>query len=315
MKELVVRAIAVLTASLMILCAVPDNVYAGTDDSTIKVPGKFKKAKELELGELYEVKSGKYYIDLEKSGRCTFYFNGGSSENVAILYNQDGISMCDTSFQITASLTDTVVAYLKAGRYYLTVSSPNYKDVPIHEFCVDYDSSNESFVETYEKSDDSPGNANKIELGKTYVGQLGLHDYEDVFKFTVPNDDEITIFYKSSIPNAEYAIIDASSLTKVKANLDEDVANAARVIADVSGASGAWSSILMELGRDPRFIADGKSSLTQKEKLKKGDYYLVVMGCALAGDDLGYNSGAYEFKITGTNSKNKTNSKNTTKKK
>ena len=62
MKELVVRAIAVLAASLMILCAVPENVYAGTDDSTIKVPGKFKKAKELELGELYEVKSGKYYI-------------------------------------------------------------------------------------------------------------------------------------------------------------------------------------------------------------------------------------------------------------
>lgn len=315
MRKLVIRVTAVLTASLMILSAVPEKVYADTKDNTIKVPGKFKKATELELGELYEVESGKYFFDLEESGKCTFYFEGGYGKNKAYLYDQDGVSMCDTSFQIT-SMNETVVAYLKAGRYYLTVSTPSSYTKPlIHEFCVDYDSTNESFVENYEKSDDSAGEANKIELGKTYVGQIGLNDYADTFKFTVPKDDEVTIFYKSTIPNAEYAIIDASSLKKVKANLDEDVANAASAIADISGATGAWTSILMELGRDPRFIADGESSLTQKEKLKKGDYYLVVMGCALAGDDLGYNSGAYEFKITGTNSKNKTNSKNTTKKK
>ena len=316
MRKLVIRVTAVLTASLMILCAVPEKVYADTKDNTIKVPGKFKKATELELGELYEVESGKYFFDLEESGECTFYFKGGCGKNSAILYDQDGDSMCDHSFQITDSLTDTVDAYLKAGRYYLTVSTPSYYGKSlIHEFCVDYESTNESFVENYEKSDDSAGEANKIELGKTYVGQLGLNDYEDGFKFTVPKDDEVTIYYKSTIANAKYTIIDASSLKKVKANLDEDVANAASAIADISGATGAWPSIIMELGRDPQYIADGKKSLTQKQKLKKGDYYLVIAGSALGGDAPEYHMGSYEFRITGTNSKNKPNSKNTTKKK
>ena len=315
MRKLVIRVTAVLTASLMILCAVPEKVYADTKDNTIKVPGKFKKATELELGELYEVESGKYFFDLEESGKCTFYFEGGYGKNNAILYDQDGVSMCDTSFQIT-SMNETVVAYLKAGRYYLTVSTPSSYTKPlIHEFCVDYESTNESFVENYEKSDDSAGEANKIELGKTYVGQLGLNDYEDGFKFTVPKDDEVTIYYKSTIANAKYTIIDASSLKKVKANLDEDVANAASAIADISGATGAWPSIIMELGRDPQYIADGEKSLTQKQKLKKGDYYLVIAGSALGGTAPEYHMGSYEFKITGTNSKNKTNSKNTTKKK
>lgn len=314
MRRLVIRVTAVLTASLMLLCAVPEKVYADTKDNTIKVPGKFKKATELEFGELYEVEYGKYFFDLEESGKCTFYFNGGFNKTSAFLYDQYGESMCDYSFQITSSRTDTVVAYLKAGRYYLTVSTRPYEKPSIHEFCVDYDSTNESFVENYEKSDDSAGEANKIELGKTYVGQLGLNDGEDVFKFTVPKDDEVTIFYKSTIPNAEYNIVDASSLTNVRANLDEDVANAAGAVADITGATGAWTSILMEAGRDPRYITDGKNSLTQKEKLKKGDYYFVVMGNAL-NNTLSENSGSYEFKITGMNSKNKPNSKNITKKK
>jgi len=322
MKKIISKVIAVVLSAGMAICTVTADVNAATKES-VKVPAKFKKAKELELGELIESKSqGKYYFDLEESSRVDIYTDNAPQVS---LYDQMGdyIASLDTRIvqdfnNISNSIYDrTNKYYLKAGRYYVYMryhssdgrsGDPRLKDPD--SICVDVESSNESFVEDFENDDDSAESANKIELGKTYYGQLGVKDSVDVFKFTVTNDEGITVYYKSTIKHAGYNIIDAKSLAKVAENLDEDVKKAAEGIADISGASESGSALLLELGRASRFIDDGQSSLTQKEKLKKGDYYFVVSGDALSGTAVEDHSGSYEFKLIGTADK-----KNTSKKK
>ena len=82
--------------------------------------------------------------------------------------------------------------------------------------------------------------------------------------------------------------------------------NVKRCISTVTNPKNV--DLFKELGRDPRFIKSGRNSLTQKEKLKKGDYYLVILGDALGGEALEYHSGNYEFSLNslGNNKTQKT---------
>ncbi len=316
MKKIAKQVITVVLMAIMLVGIIPESIQAATD----KVPAKFKKAKELDFGELYELKTTeRYTFEVDKSGKFDFYFDNGPT---VLLYDQTGkflfqfattIDMVDFAYYDRSSSL-----YLKAGRYYLEVrkhSNDGRFDDPRKNdpdsFSVEYENSNESFVESYDDSDDSAEYANEIELGEKYRGQLGVKDIADVFMFSLPKDEDVTVVLKSStIPNAEYCLIDAASLKKVKGNLDEDVESAAEFLAGFAGAS-EYTDLFKELGRDPRFLKDEQTSLTQKEKLKKGEYYLVITGSALGGDALEYHSGSYEFKISGT-SDNKT-SKNSIK--
>ena len=309
MKKIAKQVITVVLVAVMLVGIIPESIQAATD----KVPTKFKKAKELEFGELYEFKTTeRYTFEVDKSGRFDFYFDNGPT---ALLYDQTGkyIFQFNTLIPWDFSYYDgSSDLWLKAGRYYLEVrkhsNDGRFEDPRKNDpdsFSVEYENSNESFVESYDDSDDSAGYAHEIKLGESYRGQLGLKDIADVFMFSLSKDGDVTVELKSStIPNAEYCLIDAASLKKVKGNLDEDVESAAEFLAGFAGAS-EYTDLFKELGRDPRFLKDGQSSLTQKEKLKKGDYYLVITGSALGGDALEYHSGSYEFKISGS-SDNKT---------
>ncbi len=315
MKNKLKQIVCIVLMTIMVVGVMPENIQA----ATTKTPAKFKKAKELKFGELYEFKSTeRYTFEVDKSGKFEFYFDNGPK---ALLYDQNGkyltqlyttIDLAEFSYYDTSS-----TRYLKAGKYYLEVrkhsNNGRYDDPRKNDpdsFSVEYESSNESFVESYDNSDDSAGYANTIKLGEVYHGQLGMKDIADVYMFTLPKDEDITVTFKSSdIPNAEYGLIEASSLKKVKGNLDEDVENASEFLAGFVGAS-EYTDLFKELGRDPRFLKDGQTSLTQKEKLKKGDYYLVITGSALGGEAEEYHAGFYEFKISGS-SDNKTKNTNT----
>ncbi|MCR5107622.1 MAG: hypothetical protein K6B28_05610 [Lachnospiraceae bacterium] len=309
MKRILKQILCVVLMTVTVAGIIPEDIQA----ATTKTPAKFKKAKELEFGELYEFRSTeRYTFEVEESGRFEFYFDNGPR---AFLYDQNGKNIID--FNTTIDMAEftyhdtSSVFYLKAGRYYLEVRNHSkdgrYDDPRRNDpdsFSVDYESSDESFTEDYDNSNYSYGYANTIKFGEVYRGQLGLDDIADIYMFTLPKDGDITVTLKSSdIPNAEYGLIDAATLRKVKGNLDEDVEDAAEFLAGFAGVS-EYTDLFKELGRDPRFLKDGKNSLTQKEKLKKGDYYIVITGSALGGDALQYHSGFYEFKISGLSDKN-----------
>lgn len=318
MKKIAKQLITVVLVAVMLVGIIPESIQAATG----KVPTKFRKAKELEFGELYEFKTTeRYTFEVDKSGRFDFYFDNGPT---AFLYDQTG--MCIFQFHpridfVSYSYYDaSSFLWLKAGRYYLEVrkhsNDGRFEDPRKNDpdsFSVEYESSNESFVESYDDNDDSAGYAHEIKLGESYRGQLGLKDIADVFMFSLSKDGDVTVQLKSStIPNAQYCLIDAVSLKEVKGNLDEDVESAAEFLAGFAGAS-EYTDLFKELARDPRFLKDGESSLTQKEKLKKGDYYLLILGSALGGDALEYHSGSYEFKIGGSSDNKKPKKPNKTK--
>ena len=268
-----------------------------------KTPAKFKDAEELTFDEWYEFDTAKTYtFEVESSSKFVFTFENGPD---ADLYDCNGDILKSFMFDNKVNWEDSKYIadstyYLKAGRYYLQVTKHNdtgrYFDPRLNDpdsVCVECEDSNESFVESYNLSDDSAEDANVINLGKNYYGQLGFDDTADVFKFTLPKAAEVTIYYKSTLSHAKYGLID-SELKMVPENLDDNASELAERI----GKSDLDVEILKALFSEPRSIPDGQDSVVQKIQLEAGDYYFSAMGDAWGGEALEYHSGTYEFKIS-----------------
>lgn len=271
-------------------------------------PAAFKNAEELVFGETYTIDSAKKYtFEVDKSGKFEFLFDNGPD---AEIYDQEGKQLSEEYVNAIGFLNSrsniskgeyeaTNIHRLKAGRYYLKLNKHStdgrYFDPRKNEndsVTVTYKSSDEYFVEDYSINDNSFESANNILLNKTYKGQIGMNDSFDVFKFTVPVDDKITIVYKSSLNKASYNLYDSE-----RNWVPENIGKNEKALAKKLGNTDLEKEIYESLFSEVRCLPDNSDTVTQSIDLKQGTYYLFIQGSLGGGMGLQYHTGEYEFTV------------------
>ena len=137
------------------------------------------------------------------NARYEFYNTAGDK----IYYNYSDIEYKSSLGYATGQIT----VYLYAGTFYFkTITDGSSSRYGNYNFSLQYQDSNESFIESAENNDDYIGTANDIQLNKKYFGQLGVYDDYDFYRFSFPISSTVTLkaTHYTSGYNARYEIFD-----------------------------------------------------------------------------------------------------------
>ena len=86
------------------------------------------------------------------------------------------------------------------GTYFFTIEQ-DYESTGVGNYSIvfTFNSSNESFAETYSTDNDSIYNASRIQLNKKYLGQIAENEEVDIYVFNVSSNSGFKIAYNSNI--------------------------------------------------------------------------------------------------------------------
>ena len=132
-----------------------------------------------------------------------------------------------------------------------------------YSFKMSFSPANDSFNESYNKNNDSIGNASLISFNKAYKGFLALNDDADYHKIEVASDKKITVSVTSKVDILILAVYDSAGKTLRFPDYPTRPVNADQITA------------------------------TYSYELKKGTYYIAFERFANYGGFLG----SYEFTV------------------
>ena len=207
-------------------------------------------------------KSDFYKITLTSSGRLNVKLTSYMKWVYFYIYDQNGRQIYDDNLKWDSASEQGLldVTYdLTSGTYYVGIVKDgsyagNYK------LGTSFISANQSFEEGIWGSNNSLTNANKIELNKTYNGQIAYNDEKDFYKFTLNKSEKINLKLISYMRWVYCYIYDINGEVVYENNL--------------------------------RFNdSSGQGLINEDINLAAGEYYIGIVR------DTGY-TGNYNFKIT-----------------
>lgn len=102
---------------------------------------------------------------------------------------------------------------LTSGTYYFCVAEGYLSGIGNYNFKVKFSSSNESFKETGNGTDNSLSKANLISTEKTYYGQLANNDTKDFYKFTLSSSGAINVKLRAYIQTIKLYVYNSNGET------------------------------------------------------------------------------------------------------
>ena len=157
----------------------------------------------------------KYSFKVSKSGRLRVQFEGDAGISVAIFHTEDLANVSDPfdaywghAFSSSGKSVDTTWPIL-SGNYTIVVANEDYSN-KLYSIKVTYDSSDETIVESREKTIDKYNKAAQIEFGKKYKGFVDddfddyvdgrmITPYEDYYKFTLEKQDTVNFKFNANM--------------------------------------------------------------------------------------------------------------------
>ncbi|MCM1295290.1 MAG: fibronectin type III domain-containing protein [Muribaculaceae bacterium] len=169
-----------------------------------------------------------YKITLTSAGRLSI--NASAEMSVCYyLYDNEG-SQLDYKFStfsdVMGKSTYEKVLDLTKGTYYFSVEKGGSSDRYNGDYSFQYEfkSAGESFAESQGGSNNNMISANKIELGKSYKGQIAKNDYDDFYKFTINKTGSYTFNVNSDMKWIGWKLYDSKGNQTYKKNFDKDEA-------------------------------------------------------------------------------------------
>lgn len=177
------------------------------------------------------------------------------------LYNSDGQQMWYNHpywNEASQEISTTYSFYLTSGTYYFSCSRDDYTGN--YKTWVYFSSSNESFKESGNGTNNAISSANSVNLNQTYKGQLAFNDDRDFYSFNVTTTGEVTVNATAMLYRLYYIIYDSNGN-------------------EVWKYHAYWNE------------AVGKSTIAEKVTLSAGKYYFEVLKDGYEGN--------YTFSIAG----------------
>ena len=156
-----------------------------------------------------------YKFTLSTSGEVTLTSTAYMKFVYYHIYDADGDSLWDTGLSwnsTTEQITVDESLDLTAGTYYLAVAKNN-ASTGKYTFKISFTSASESFAETQGGNNNKLATADSISLNKTYKGQLAVNDTKDFYKFTISDDNVITVTSTAYMKFIYYHIYDSDGDT------------------------------------------------------------------------------------------------------
>ena len=147
-----------------------------------------------------------YSIVLPSSGCVKIEYRsniGGNGQNLYFKDNQGRLDKSWIYFQRNETTKQAYLShefYLIKGTYFFTIEQ-DYESTGVGNYSIvfTFNSSNESFAETYSTDNDSIYNASRIQLNKKYLGQIAENEEVDIYVFNVSSNSGFKIAYNSNI--------------------------------------------------------------------------------------------------------------------
>jgi len=142
-----------------------------------------------------------YKITLTSSGELNVKLTSYIDRTYFYVYDEDGKSVYDGFVRADSASGQGLIDFtmdLTSGVYYIGVVQCR-DDIGNYKIKTSFISANQSFEEVNGGSNNSLIYANKIELNKTYNGQIAYNDNRDFYKFTLNKSEKINLKLTSYI--------------------------------------------------------------------------------------------------------------------
>lgn len=157
-----------------------------------------------------------YKFTLSESGNINLILEAAIEKYRVSLYNSDGEEMWYSDMIYWNSTTKksqyTLDSNLTAGDYYFSVNKCD-ECTGSFSFKIAFKSAQESFAESTSINNNSLENANKIDFGTKYTGQLAFNDDKDIYKFEIDKSGRVSFSMIANIYRVYYYIYDGNGNT------------------------------------------------------------------------------------------------------
>lgn len=218
-------------------------------------PMKVEAAKtEIQIGNVYPGTTinniERYKLNLNSSGKIIIKMSTEKSDGnlVTLLDNNTkelGSVFCNTNSSNGMGKSQAMYEVL-AGTYYLTIAKGWKCQGGDYNLIIEFEDSNESFVETFSKNDNSMQSSNSIETNKEYKGHIGIDDGIDWYKFTLSSASKVTFNATSNFELPQY---------------------------NFSSEDGSWGNRIRWVRKD---AVSGMANASNVYYLPKGTYYFNI---------------------------------------
>lgn len=214
MKKMLKKSVSILGAVVIVLSVFAVSVSAAEDTlesaTTLAVGGSCSGT--LSATNLYDF----YKCTLPSSGKVHMKFVSYSKVGIYIsLYDSSGNNVDEfkayTNYDLGYAIEEKN-GYFNKGTFYIKVDSQTSKACyGNYSISATFTSANESFPETLSVNDDYIDVANRININKTYNGQLGYSDQEDFYEINIKSGCTATISGKIYTENGmDIYLLDSS---------------------------------------------------------------------------------------------------------
>lgn len=152
-----------------------------------------------------------YKFTLSESGNINLILEAAIEKYRVSLYNFDGEEMWYSDMIYWNSTTKksqyTLDSNLTAGDYYFSVNKCD-ECTGSFSFKIAFKSAQESFAESTSINNNSLENANKIDFGTKYTGQLAFNDDKDIYKFETDKSGRVNFNIIANIEKLFYHLYD-----------------------------------------------------------------------------------------------------------
>ncbi len=214
MKKTLKSFISVLLA-VMMLFSTAAPVFA--DDALPIESAQSVRIENSYTGSLTEETDMVFYkFTLAESGNVNIIIDASVEKYNVSLYNSDGEAMWHSDAIYWNSTTEksqyTLDSNLVSGDYYFSVNKNN-NCTGEYSFKITLKSAQESFAESTGVNNNTLENANKIDFGTKYTGQLAFNDDKDIYKFEIDKSGRVGFNMIANIYRVCYYIYDSKGNT------------------------------------------------------------------------------------------------------
>lgn len=157
-----------------------------------------------------------YKFTLSESGNINLILEAAIEKYRVSLYSSDGEEMWHSDVIYWNSTTKksqyTLDSNLTAGNYYFSVNKCD-ECTGSFSFKIAFKSAQESFAESTSVNNNTLENANKIDFGTKYTGQLAFNDDKDIYKFEIDKSGRVSFSMIANIYRVYYYIYDGNGNT------------------------------------------------------------------------------------------------------
>ncbi len=245
MKNICKRTICIAVSVLTLLCGLPFAVSAEGSDLTTAQAYKIGNWESDSITE--ESNGNAYKFTLSSSGELSIDFTGYMEWVYIRIFDSNGATMYDVNPYWNDGLKTikhTASLYLNSGKYYFSVIKDGYCTGE-YEFKLKLKSSNESFKESLNHTNNSMLEADTISVNKSYKGVITKNDDSDNYVLKMPATGTLQVKFTSYMEWVYISIYDRNG---------QEV-----------------------FSKNPRYDEFTKCSKTYENiTIKKGTYYVVI---------------------------------------